>query len=177
MPDTGLLSLDRAAPATIPFALPQPKVGPAGRWLALLLGAVLLIMAGGFVAIQQRDHAVALEEGWVIAERAAFAAAEHAERGLVAARLVTHRVAEAVRRDGPAAYGGAAGQRDLAALLQQAPQIRLVLVLDAEGRARSSSEAPDPPTASLADPALVAALRAGADSVLDPLQFDPVSGT
>jgi len=176
MPDTGLLSVDRASPAAIPTALPQPKVGPAERWLALLLGAVLLIMVGGFLAIYQRDHAVALEEGWVIAERAAFAAAEHAERGLVAARLVTDRVAEAVRRDGPAAYGGPTGQRDLAALLREAPQIKSVWVLDAEGRLRSGSE-PGPPTANLANSAPIAALPAGADSVLAPLQFDPLRGT
>ena len=176
MPDTGLLSVDRASPAAIPTALPQPKVGPAERWLALLLGAVLLIMAGAFLAIHQRDHAAALEEGWVIAERAAFAAAEHAERGLVAARLVTDRVAETLRRDGPAAYGGPTGQRDLAALLREAPQLRSVWVLDAEGRLRSGSE-PGPPATNFAQTAPVAALRAGADSVLAPLQFDPLRGT
>jgi PAS domain S-box-containing protein len=176
MPDSGLLSLDRAAPAAIPSALPQPQVGPAGRWLALLLGAVLLIMAGGFLASHQRDHAAALEEGWVIAERAAFAAAEHAERGLVAARLIADRVAETVRRDGPAAYRGSAGQQDLAALLKQALQIKSVWVLDADGRPRSGSEL-RPPANNLVDPAAIAALRAGADSVLAPLQFDPVRGT
>jgi PAS domain S-box-containing protein len=176
MPDTGLLSVGRVRPVAILPFLPQPRVGSAGRWLAILLGVVLLIMAGGLFVIFQRDHAAVLEDGWGTAERAAFAAAEHAERGLVAARLLTDRVAETVRRDGPAAYRGPAGQRDLVALLAQAPQIRGISVLDAEGRLWSSSDGAEPPVAAPTDTAPIAPLREGAESQLAPLLFDPVRG-
>ena len=127
----------------------------AGRRLALLLGAMLLLLAGVFAAMSVRDHEAALEEGWGIADRAAFAAAEHAKRGLSAARLVTDRAAEAVRRDGPAAFDGPAGQQYLVALLDKAPQIVAVRVLD---------------------PALVAPPPGGPPTALGPLRFDPDRG-
>lgn len=169
MPDQGLLSVDRAPPAAIPPAFSQPRVGLAGRWLALLVGAVLLIMAGGFQVIYQRDHAAALEEGWSVADRAAFAALEHAKRGLSAARLVTDRVAEVVRRDGPAAFDGPVGQQDLAALLRQAPQLGAIRVLDAAGRDAAGRVE--------ADPAPFLAPRGGAEAALGPLRLDPRRGS
>jgi PAS domain S-box-containing protein len=134
MPDTGLLSVDRASPAASFPALSQPRVGPAGRWLALLLGAVLLMMAGGFHIIYQRDYAMALEDGWHATDRAAFAAGEHAKRGLSAARLVTDWVAGGARRDGLAAFDGPSGEQDFAALLRHLPQISAIRLLDAAGR-------------------------------------------
>jgi PAS domain S-box-containing protein len=133
--------------------------GAAGRRLAVLLGVVVLLLAAGFVALSLQDHRAALEEGWGSADRAAFAVAEHAERGLSAARLLTDRVAEAVRRDGPDAFDRPDGQRDLAALLRQAPQIGAIRVLDpAQG---------DPPSALPSGP------TEGGETTLGPLRPDP----
>ena len=168
MPDQGLLSVDRASPAAIPFNFLQPRVGLAGRWLALLVAAVLLIMAGAFYVIFQRDHETALEEGWGVADRAAFAAVEHAKRGLSAARLVTDRVAEVVRRDGPSAFDGPVGQQDLAALLRQAPQLGAIRVLDAAGRDAAGRVE--------ADPAPFLAPHDAAETALGPLRLDPRRG-
>src|SRR5688500_2354258 len=103
-------------------------LGAAGWRLVVLLGAVLLLLGVAFAAITAQDHDAALEEGWGIAERAALGAAEHAGRSLAAARLVTDRVVDAVRRDGPARFRGE-GRGELAAILENAPQIGAVFVI------------------------------------------------
>jgi PAS domain S-box-containing protein len=141
--------------ATGPARAVLSLAGSAGRRLALLLGAMLLLLAAAFAAMSVREHQAALQDGWGLADRAAFAAVEHAKRGLSAARLITDRVVEAVQRDGPAVLETPAGQRDLAVMLRKAPQIVAVRVLD---------------------PALVAPPPGGAPTALGPLRFDPDRG-
>jgi hypothetical protein len=126
MPDTGHVPDRRAEPAVaLPASVPGSRrgLGAAGRRLAALLAAVLLVLVAGFVGIARREYETALEDGWIAAERAAFAAAEQAGRSLAAARLITDRVAEVVRASGPHAFRGTEGLIELHAMLRHAPQI------------------------------------------------------
>ena len=154
-------------PAAVARAL-RSLAGSAGRRLALLLGAMLLLLAAAFAAMSVRDHEAALEDGWGVAERAAFAAVEHGKRGLSAARLVTSRVSEGVRRDGLTAFEGPVGEQELAVLLRKAPLIGAIRVLDAAGRDTAGRVE--------ADPAPFLAPRSEVESVLGPLRLDPQRG-
>ncbi len=179
MPDTGHVPDRRPAAAVAPPATTvglRRGLGMAGRRLALLLGVVLVLLVAGSVSIALRDHDSALEDGWAAAERAAFAASEQAERSLAAARLVTDRVAEAVRTDGPEAFRGAAGQAELRAMLRHAPQISSVWIMDGAGQLAASSLEAEPPRADLSDRPFFAPLAAGAASELSPLSVGRISG-
>lgn len=182
MPDTGHAA-DRPMPVPRPAPMPGPmaalrpsraRLGPAGQLLAVLLLATLLLLAASFAAITRRDHDTALEEGWIAVERAALGAVEHAERGLDAARLVTDRVAEVVRREGGGVFRGT-GHADLAALLRYAPQIGAIWILGPAGDLIATSFDPDPPPISFARGSYFPPLRDGADSALAPLRFGRVS--
>ena len=153
----------------------QPMLGAAGGRLAALLVAVLVLLGGSFAGITAQDHEAALEDGWTVAERAALGAAEHAGRSLAAARLVTDRVAEGIRRDGAAGLRGA-GRTELAAMLQHAPEIGSLWVLDAQGRLIANSLESDPPGADFSDRPYFAPLRAGQEVQLAPLLFGRLSG-
>ncbi len=135
MPDTGSAAEPRPLrpPSSMAAGLfPLPALGPAGRRLAALLLAVLLLLSGAFVIITARDHDAAIEDGWAGAERAALGAAEQVQHGLAAAALIGDRLAEALRRDGPAALGIAA-PADVEAMLRHVPQIGGIQLLDATG--------------------------------------------
>jgi PAS domain S-box-containing protein len=145
MPDQGQAAprLKTSARAAAAERRRIPEFGLAGRRLVALLAAVLMLLTVAFVAITWLDHQASIEDGWTTAERAALGAAEHASRGLGAARLVTDRVADGVRVEGPGAFRG---QRhaELASMMRDAPQIVALSVLDPQGRIISSSLAPDP---------------------------------
>jgi PAS domain S-box-containing protein len=153
-----------------------PALGPAGRRLALLLGAVGLLLTGAFVAVTWHDYQGVLGDGWAAADRAALGASEHAARSLGAARLVTDRVAEATQRGGSAVFRGP-GQADLAGMLRDAPQIGSILILDADATLLASSLDPEPPPVGFRDRPYFGPLRAGAETALSPMllsRFAPV---
>jgi hypothetical protein len=145
-----------------------PPLGSAGRRLATLLGAVLLVLILVFAGVTIQDHDSAVEEGWLVAEQAALGAAEHADRSLAAARLVADRIGDTMRRDGATAFRGA-GHADFVATLRHAPQIDALQVLDAAGNLVASTLDPSPPPASFAASPHYAPLRAGAVSQLTPM--------
>jgi PAS domain S-box-containing protein len=149
-------------------------LGPAGRRLAVLLGAVLVLLLAAFAGVTWRDRASALDDGWSTAEYAAVGVADDAERSLAAARLVGERVADAIRRDGPGSFRGEGAAR-LADMLRHAPQLGSIWVVDPAGQLVASSLDPAPPPADFSDRPYIAALRAGAESVLSPLLWGRVS--
>lgn len=178
MPDTGHapdLRPDAAAPRTSAVP-PRRGLGAAGRRLAVLLGAVLLLLAADFAAVAVRDHDSALEDGWAAAERAAFAAAEQAERSLAAARMISDRVADRVRSVGPDAFRGPEGLAELREMLRHAPQLGSVWVMDGAGRLAANSLEAEPPRVDLSDRPFFRPLAAGAASELSPLTVGRISG-
>jgi PAS domain S-box-containing protein len=152
----------------------RPGFGPARRRLAALLATVLLLLALAFAALTRADHEASLADGWASVERAAFGAAEHAERTLAVARLVTDHVADRVRREGIAAFTGP-GQSDLVALLEHAPQIGSLWLLDQAGRLESYTLAPVAPSLDLSNRPYFAPLRDGAEEELSPMLLGRVT--
>jgi PAS domain S-box-containing protein len=172
---------EHPARATPPGRLAVPGPGQAAprarmeaRRLAVLLLAVLGLMIGTFAALTLRDRHEALEDGWVAAERGAQAAADHAERALAAAAMVTDRLAETVRREGHGHYAGP-GWPELGAAAAHAPQIGSLWIIDAEGALRATSLQRETPAISLRDRPYFEPLRAGAATELIPLSWGPVS--
>jgi PAS domain S-box-containing protein len=178
MPDNGPVLPSRPARAPLaagPGAWRRP-LEPAGRRLALLLGAVLLLLLGTFGTLTWQDHRDALEESWRSAGRAAIGQAEHAARALGAARLLTDRVAETTRREGPGAYRGA-GWPALAAMLRNAPQVGSLRVLDAAGTLAASSLEAEPTPVNQAAAPYYAPLRDGAEAYLSTLHWGRIGRT
>ncbi len=176
MPDEGRLA-GPAAPGTnetSAMRADRPGFGPARRRLAALLATVLLILAVAFAALTRADHASTLEDGWSSVERAAFGAAEHAERTLAVARLVADHVADRVRREGIAAYTGP-GQPDLVALLQHAPQIGSLWLVDRSGRLVAYTLDPAAPPLDLSARPYFAPLRDGAEDDLSAMLLGRVT--
>jgi PAS domain S-box-containing protein len=178
MPDTGPFFPRLASPsATWRYrAETLLPLGPAGRRLLALLSAVLLLLCAVFAAVTTRDRDDALEDGWQAAERAATGVAEHGARSLAAARLLTDRLAEVVRRDGAAVYRGPGGQAALEAMLRHAPQVNSLWLLDAEGRLAASSLEPEPPSADLSSAPYFAPLREGREAKVTPLARGRLTG-
>jgi PAS domain S-box-containing protein len=175
MPDSGhATEAAGASGGTVPPPPSPPPPGRAGRRLAVLLLAVKVLLAAGFGALTWHDYDASLEDGWNTAERAALGAADHAERSIGAARLVTDRVAERLKREGAEVFRGD-GYMELAALLRNAPQVTSLWVLDERGRLVANSQEPAPPSADFSDRPYFAPLRAGAEGQLSPLLFGRVS--
>jgi|GEM_PF-1243892 len=177
MPDTGFDAdrlIARRAPIPAFGAAEVRTMGPAGKRLGLLLGAVLLLLAGSIALVTWQDHGATLEEGWAGVERAALGASGHAERSIGAAALVTERVADIVRREGTATLRGA-GHEQLAGILRFAPMVGSLWIMDGAGELQANSLEADPPAANFADRPFFAPLVAGSASELGPMLFGRVS--
>lgn len=145
MPEPGYAADRPSLAAGAPHGPGFRHLRSAGLRLGLLLGIVVLLLAGTFAAVAARDHAAAIEDGWTKAERAAASAADQAGRALSAAHLVAGLVAEAVQIDGLDAMQ-AAGTPPLAQQLRQAPQLGTIAVMDGAARvvAIGAEPAPEP---------------------------------
>ncbi|WP_237214051.1 PDC sensor domain-containing protein, partial [Falsiroseomonas oryziterrae] len=177
MPDTRI-DTERLIAGQAPAAGRGQEVrslGTAGRRLGLLLGAVLLLLAGSIAVVTWQDHRASLEESWGGVERAALGASGHAERSLAVAALVSERVADILRREGTATLRGA-GHRQLATILQHARVVGSLWILNEAGDLEANSFDPDPPAVNFADRPYFAPLRAGAAFDLGPMLLGRVSG-
>ena len=152
----------------------SPGAGRAHRGLALLFAALFALIAAGFAYLSSRDHAMALDRGWQVAERGAMGAAEHMRRTLAVAGLVTLSVAQDIRRDGLARVQ-AGGWDDLRALAEQTPEVTALWVTDAEGRLVAASTSREVPQVSWATRPFFAPLRDGAASYLMPLTWGVIT--
>ncbi len=148
--------------------------GQAHRGLVLLLAVLPALLAAGFAYLSSRDHAMALDRGWQVAERGAMGAAEHMRRTLAVARLVTLSVAQDIRRDGHARLQ-AEGWEDFRALADHTPEVTALWVTDAAGTLVAGSTARSPPQANWATRPFFAPLREGADSYLMPLTWGVIT--
>lgn len=175
MPDEGRLAAAAMPGAIEPGAAAErPGLGPARRRLGALLAVVLLLLGLAFAALTAADHDAALEDGWTRVERAAFGAAEHAERTLALARLVTDHVADHVRRDGLSVFSGER-HAHLVALLRHAPQIGSLWLLDRDGRLVAFTLAPEVPPLDLSNRPYFAPLRDGAAEELSAMLLGRVT--
>jgi len=175
MPDEGRLA------GPVPGPIRSSTVAPgrlgfeaARRWLAALLGVVLVLLGITFAALTRDDHRATLDDGWASVERAAFGAAEHAERTLAVAQIVTEQVADRVRREGIEAYRGP-GQRALALLLDQAPQIGSLWLIDRTGRLAAYTLEAEAPVLDLSGRPYFAPLRDGAETELSAMLLGRVT--
>jgi PAS domain S-box-containing protein len=155
----------------------RPAAAPRlRRWLtapAVLL-LLLTVALGAVIALGHwRDRAATLEEGWRVAERGAAGAAEHAERTLAVARLITERIEAELQRDGPDRFRGP-GWTDLAAILRRAPEVSSAWLIDGDGRLFATSRSPAAPELDLSERPYFAPLRDGAEMYLMPLTWGTI---
>ncbi len=166
-------------PTRPPHHAAEPRAGRAGRaqvgrWVYLLLAAVLVTLATGFGLASLRDYRDTLADGWRLAGRGAVGAAEQGRRSLTVAQLISDRLQSVLGREGVDQFLSDAWP-DIEQLARESAEIGSIWVLDANGNLLATSLARSTPRLNLADRPYFAPLRDGAETYLLPLSWGPVS--